>query len=167
MLRAIPHKLSGVIVMGSAILTLLFVPWLDTSPTRSNRFRPLMKRFFWGLVMASVLLAYCGAQPADAVVSGVSVAWVARLATLYYFAFFWLIMPTVALIEIPDKLPASIAQSVLDGSREANTHPAGLSPMEGAVAPVRSPIGRPGSMLAWATTKRRRLWPIRKRQAID
>src|SRR5262249_36372636 len=53
MLRAIPHKLSGVIVMTGAILTLFFVPWLDTSPTRSNRFRPLIKRFFWGLGVAS------------------------------------------------------------------------------------------------------------------
>ena len=29
MLRAVPHKLSGVLVMGGAILTLLFVPWLE------------------------------------------------------------------------------------------------------------------------------------------
>ena len=45
--------------------------------------------------------------------------WVARLATLYYFAFFWLIMPIIGLIETPKKLPASIAQSVLGDTAAA------------------------------------------------
>jgi quinol-cytochrome oxidoreductase complex cytochrome b subunit len=116
MLRAIPDKLLGVVVMGGAILTLFFLPWLDTSVVRSNRFRPLMRRFFWGFVIATILLAYCGGKPADAAVGGVPVVWVARLATLYYFAFFWLIMPIVGLIEVPDKLPASIAESVQSGA---------------------------------------------------
>jgi ubiquinol-cytochrome c reductase cytochrome b subunit len=42
--------------------------------------------------------------------------WVARISTIYYYAFFWLIMPIVGLIETPRKLPASIAQSVLGDS---------------------------------------------------
>jgi ubiquinol-cytochrome c reductase cytochrome b/c1 subunit len=48
---------------------------------------------------------------------------VARIASIYYYAFFWLIMPIVGLIETPKKLPASIAQSVL-GDRAAATNPA-------------------------------------------
>lgn len=113
MLRSIPHKLGGVIVMGGAVLTLFFVPWLDTSRTRSNRFRPVMKPFFWALAVACFVLGYCGAQPADAAVVGVPVVWIARLGTFYYFAFFWLVMPIIGLIETPVKLPASIAQAVL------------------------------------------------------
>ena len=35
--------------------------------------------------------------------------WVARIGTVYYFGFFWLIMPIVGLIETPKPLPASIA----------------------------------------------------------
>jgi ubiquinol-cytochrome c reductase cytochrome b subunit len=42
--------------------------------------------------------------------------WVARVASLYYYAFFWLILPIIGLIETPKKLPASIAQSVLGDS---------------------------------------------------
>jgi ubiquinol-cytochrome c reductase cytochrome b subunit len=45
--------------------------------------------------------------------------WVARVASLYYYAFFWLIMPIVGLIETPRKLPASIAQSVLGDTAAA------------------------------------------------
>src|SRR6202451_4454129 len=43
MLRSIPNKLFGVVVMVGAIVTLALIPWLDTSRVRSCRFRPLMK----------------------------------------------------------------------------------------------------------------------------
>ncbi len=116
MLRSVPDKLMGVIVMGAAIVTLVFIPWLDTSRVRSCRFRPLMKQFFWGLVVVCVILGYCGAQSVEATLFGIPLVWVARITTLYYFAFFWLIMPIVGLIETPKKLPASISQSVLGNS---------------------------------------------------
>ncbi len=113
MLRSVPDKLLGVLVMGGAILTLVFIPWLDTSRVRSCRFRPLMKQFFWAFTVVCVILGYCGAQSVEATAFGIPLVWVARIATLYYFAYFWLIMPIVGLIETPKKLPASIAQSVL------------------------------------------------------
>jgi quinol-cytochrome oxidoreductase complex cytochrome b subunit len=116
MLRSIPNKLMGVIVMAGAIVTLAFIPWLDTSRVRSCRFRPLMKQFFWAFVACCIVLGYCGSQPVDAMVAGVPLVWVARLATLYYFAFFYPIMLIVGLVETPRKLPASIAQSVLGDS---------------------------------------------------
>ena len=90
----------------------MFIPWLDTSRVRSCRFRPLMKQFFWAFAVCCVLLGYCGAQAVDAARFGIPLVWVARLATLYYFGFFWLLMPIIGLIETPRKLPASIAQSV-------------------------------------------------------
>jgi quinol-cytochrome oxidoreductase complex cytochrome b subunit len=113
MLRSIPSKLIGVIVMGGAIVTLAFIPWLDTSRVRSNRFRPTMKWLFWFFFVTCVILGYCGSQPVDAAFAGIPLVWIARLATLYYFGFFWVLMPVVGLVETPKKLPASIAQSVL------------------------------------------------------
>ena len=105
MLRSIPNKLLGVIVLVGAIVTLVFIPWLDTSRVRSCRFRPLMKQFFWAFVVDCVLLGYCGAQSVGcARACGIPLVWVARLGTLYYFGFFWLIMPIVGLIETPKKL---------------------------------------------------------------
>ena len=61
----------------------------------------------------AILIRYCGSQSVDAAVAGIPLVWVARIASLYYYIFFWLIMPVVGLIETPKKLPASIAQSVL------------------------------------------------------
>ena len=119
MLRAIPNKLIGVLVLFGAIVTLALIPWLDTSRVRSCRFRPLMKQFFWAFAVVCVILGYCGSQTPDAVKFGIPLLWVARLGTAYYYAFFWLIMPIVGLIETPKKLPSSIAQSVLGDSAAA------------------------------------------------
>ena len=114
MLRSVPQKLIGVLVMAGALITLVFVPWLDSSSVRSSRFRPMMKQVFWIFVVDCVILGYCGAQSVDAEKFGVPLVWVARVGTLYYFAFFWLIMPLLGLIETTKPLPASIAQPVLN-----------------------------------------------------
>src|ERR1700761_2935696 len=88
MLRSVPQKLLGVLVMAGSLVTLAFIPWLDTSKVRSTRFRPMMKQFFWLFVIDCLILGYCGAQSVDAVAFGVPLVWVARAGTLYYFAFF-------------------------------------------------------------------------------
>ena len=113
MLRSVPQKLIGVLVMAGSLLTLVFIPWLDTSKVRSTRFRPMMKQCFWIFVADCLILGYCGAQSVDAVKFNVPLVWVARFATAYYFGFFWVIMPLLGLIETPKPLPASIAQPVL------------------------------------------------------
>src|SRR5918996_643516 len=61
----IPAKLIGVILMFGSIIVLFFLPWLDTSPVRSSRFRPIYKFFFWILVVACVVLGYLGAHPPE------------------------------------------------------------------------------------------------------
>ena len=127
MLRSIPQKLVGVLVLFGAIATLLFIPWLDTSNVRSARFRPLLKPFFWVFAADCVLLGYCGSQSVDAAwtlgVFSLPLIWVARIGTIYYYAFFWLVLPIVGLVERPLPLPDSIAKSVL-GPRAAAAAPA-------------------------------------------
>jgi ubiquinol-cytochrome c reductase cytochrome b/c1 subunit len=126
MLRSIPQKLIGVIVLFGALVTLLFVPWLDTSGVRSMRFRPLAKQFFWALVVDCVLLGYLGAHRPDAVFPGTAIPMLpfARLGTAYYFAYFWIILPLLGLIETPRPLPATIATSVTGHGVEQVNAPA-------------------------------------------
>ena len=66
-LRSIPNKLAGVIAMFGAIIVLAFLPWLDTARTRSSKYRPLAKQFFWIFVVVCVLLGYLGAQPPEGI----------------------------------------------------------------------------------------------------
>jgi ubiquinol-cytochrome c reductase cytochrome b/c1 subunit len=107
-LRSIPNKLAGVTAMFSAILVLAFLPWLDTARTRSSKYRPLAKQFFWMFVVVCVLLGYLGAKPPEGVyvIAG-------RILTLCYFAYFVILLPLLSRIEKPRLLPNSIADDVL------------------------------------------------------
>lgn len=106
-LRAIPDKLLGVIAMLGSIGVLAFLPWLDTSPVRSARYRPLFRWFFWLFVAACIGLGWLGTKPAE----GVYVT-MARLLTVYYFAFFLIVLPVLGFVEKTKPLPASIRTQV-------------------------------------------------------
>jgi ubiquinol-cytochrome c reductase cytochrome b subunit len=109
-LRAVPDKLGGVVLMFAAIFVLFVLPWLDTSPVRSMKFRPLARPFFWVFVASCLLLGYCGAMPAEGI-------WItlSRVGTAYYFLYFLVILPVLGKLERPLPLPASISQRVLGG----------------------------------------------------
>lgn len=106
--RAVPSKLGGVLLMFAAIFVLFLLPWLDTSRVRSGRFRPLFKPFFWLLVADVLILGYVGANPPE----GYFVL-LGRLATVYYFLHFLILLPLIGWFERPRQLPNSIAEAVL------------------------------------------------------
>jgi ubiquinol-cytochrome c reductase cytochrome b/c1 subunit len=109
-LRAIPSKLFGVMMLVASIAILAFLPWLDTSRVRSATYRPLYKVFFWIFVLVCVGLGWLGSKPAE----GLYVS-VARLLTAWYFAHFLIILPLLGLFETPKRLPSSISEAVLRG----------------------------------------------------
>lgn len=88
MLRAVPDKLAGVVVMASAIGIFFFLPWLDRSPVRSIRYKGAFSKIALVLFVISFLsLMYLGLEPVSELRS-----WLARIFTVIYFAFF-LLMP--------------------------------------------------------------------------
>jgi ubiquinol-cytochrome c reductase cytochrome b subunit len=107
-LRAIPNKLLGVVALAAAIVLLAFLPWLDTSPIRSGKYRPRFRVFFWGFVVCCVGLGYLGSQE----VSDTS-TFVARIFTVGYFGYLLVALPWLGRSEKTDPLPASIADAVL------------------------------------------------------
>jgi ubiquinol-cytochrome c reductase cytochrome b/c1 subunit len=109
-LRSIPNKLLGVIALGASIVILAFAPWLDTSPVRSARYRPLYRQFFWLFVIACVGLGWLGSKQPEGLYVVAS-----RVLTFYYFAFFLIILPMLGFIERTKPLPNSITESVLRG----------------------------------------------------
>ena len=97
-----------------ALVVLFALPWLDTSPVRSGRFRPMFKVFFWILVADCALLTYAGGQPPEGL-------WLilSRIGAAYYFAHFFLVLPFIARVERPRPLPTSIGQTVLSATKSA------------------------------------------------
>ena len=107
-LRAVPSKLGGVVLMFGSILILLFIPWLDLSRVRSARYRPIFKWFLVCFFLSVIALGYLGAKPPE----GSYLVW-SRIFTAYYFLFFIFIMPFVGLLETPSAMPRSITEAVL------------------------------------------------------
>jgi len=109
-LRSVPSKLGGVIMMFGSIAVLFVLPWLDLSPVRSARFRPIYRIVFWLLPIATIALGFVGAHRPEGV-------WVpiGRIATAYYFIHFLVLLPLLGKLERPLPLPESISRSVLGG----------------------------------------------------
>ena len=117
-LRAVPDKLGGVILMVASIAILFAVPWLDTSRVRSAKFRPIFRQLFWIFVIDCIILGFAGAKPPEGL-------WliIGRLATVYYFVHFLVLLPIVGWFERPKPLPESIHEPVLAASAGAAVVP--------------------------------------------
>ena len=85
-LRAVPDQRLGALLMLLAVTSFLFLPWLDRSPVRSIRYKGWLSRVALTVFAISFLaLGYLGLQPAEG-----TYVMLARLFTVFYFAFFWL-----------------------------------------------------------------------------
>lgn len=102
-LRAVPSKLGGVILMFSAILVLFFLPWLDKSSVRSGNYRPWFRFTFMFFVIDCLVLGYVGGQPAEEPYITIS-----RFAASYYFFHFLVLLPLISKYEKVKKLPEHI-----------------------------------------------------------
>src|SRR5918998_5720422 len=109
-LRAVPDKLGGVILMFASIAILFVLPWLDTSPVRSMRFRPFARPFLLAWLVSFAVLLYVGGLPPEE-----PYVTIARVATAYYFMYFLVILPLLGRLERPLPLPESISLPVLRG----------------------------------------------------
>jgi ubiquinol-cytochrome c reductase cytochrome b subunit len=104
-LRAVPpmfhSQFPGVLAMGVAVLIFFFLPWLDRSPVKSIRYRgTYWKTALAIFVVAFLILGYLGvkpttvwgqfADPHDLLDTKDRATWIARLCSILYFAFFFL-----------------------------------------------------------------------------
>ncbi|BAB48443.1 cytochrome b [Mesorhizobium japonicum] len=109
----IDSKLGGVLALFGAIVVLFFVPWLDRTSVRSAVYRPLYRRFFWLFASDVIFLGWLGSKPAE--------GWYVpamQAATLFYFAFFIIVVPLIGMIEKPLRLPNSITEVVLERNKK-------------------------------------------------
>jgi ubiquinol-cytochrome c reductase cytochrome b subunit len=102
-LRAVPDKLIGVLLMGAATNILFLLPWLDRSPVKSIRYRgPIFKTALTLFVISFISLGYLGTQNPTTVTT-----WMARGFSVIYFGFF-LLMPFYSKMDstkpVPDRV---------------------------------------------------------------
>ncbi len=102
-LRAVPDKLGGVLLMGGSIMVLFFLPWLDRSLVKSGAYRPMFKCLISLFVLNFIFLGYLGKSLAEG-----WYIWAARLSTLYYYFYFLIALPLLPKFEKTHALPTSI-----------------------------------------------------------
>ncbi|RMA97832.1 cytochrome b [Hydrogenothermus marinus] len=83
----------GLIAFALSMVMILFLPWLDKSPTVSGKNRPLFQIAFWIFVIDVLVLTILGKLPPTGLY-----AWVGFFAALVFFGFF-ISLPIIARIE--------------------------------------------------------------------
>ena len=102
-LRAVPDQQMGALLMALSLIALIVLPWLDRSPVKSTRYRPLRWKLALAVFAVSfVVLGYLGLKPAE----GVYVV-LARIFTTLYFAFF-VLMPFYTRGESTARVPERV-----------------------------------------------------------
>ena len=102
-LRAVPDKLWGAVLMAGAMLLFVFLPWLDRARVKSIRYRGWIYKFALATFVVSFLvLGWLGTQPAGGLYLRA-----AQFFSVLYFAFF-LLMPYYTTIDktkpVPDRV---------------------------------------------------------------
>jgi ubiquinol-cytochrome c reductase cytochrome b subunit len=102
-LRAVPDQRLGALLMLLAVISFLFLPWLDRSPIRSIRYKGWLSRSFLSMFAISfIALGYLGLQPAEG-----AYVLLARVFTCFYFAYFCF-MPLYTRIEAVRAAPERV-----------------------------------------------------------
>jgi len=93
-LRSIPDKLTGVIALAFAILSLFLLPFLHKPEVRSMALRPISRIAFWFFLINCLLLGWLGSKPVT-----YPFLLIGQLTTLAYFAYFFFYSPLIIILE--------------------------------------------------------------------
>jgi quinol-cytochrome oxidoreductase complex cytochrome b subunit len=93
-LRSVPNKLFGVLLLLGSILVLLVFPFLIKTNINTGFLRPLYQKFFWLFFFDSILLGWIGGKAIEEPFYTLG-----QLFTIFYFVYFLLILPILALFE--------------------------------------------------------------------
>jgi ubiquinol-cytochrome c reductase cytochrome b subunit len=102
-LKAVPDKLMGVMLMGASVMVLFFLPWLDRSPVKSIRYKGAWYKVMLGLfTIAFIRLGMLGMAEGTPIQTIEMRVW-----TFVYFAFFILLFflsPKGKTKPVPDRV---------------------------------------------------------------
>lgn len=87
-LRSVPHKLGGVILMVAAIVVLCLLPLVNGSESRSNLFKPLTRKLFWLFLIDCLILGWLGQKPVESPFIGLG-----QVTSLVYFSTLLIVLP--------------------------------------------------------------------------
>jgi len=101
-LRTIPNKLIGVLMLVLSLVILFLLPLQSSFSIRSNTIRSFSKIFYWLFVGSYLILLICGALPIAPAIINLSI-----IASIYYFSYFLIIIPIINFIDSIIFVPSS------------------------------------------------------------
>lgn len=93
-LRAVPYKLFGFILLIAAILVLLVFPVISQSNIVSGYYRPVYQKFFWIFFFNCLILGWIGGKVVEEPFYTLG-----QISTIYYFSHFLIILPLLVFFE--------------------------------------------------------------------
>lgn len=93
-LRSVPNKLLGVVLLLFAILILVIIPYYVKPICRSARFKLIGTFFFWVFIFNFFILFWVGGMPLEEPYLSLS-----KVSTFYYFAHFFIVLPAIEWLE--------------------------------------------------------------------
>jgi quinol-cytochrome oxidoreductase complex cytochrome b subunit len=85
-LRSVPNKLGGIVLLIIALVFIGFLPWLLKPRIRSKEFKPLSVIFFWIFVVNCLLLGWSGGSPVMSPYFGIC-----KFTTFFFFFYIYVL----------------------------------------------------------------------------
>lgn len=95
MLKCNPSKLGGAVCMFGAMISLVFLPWLDRSIITYYKFKLFHATFFTIFILVVFLLGWLGSQSVSD-----NTMFLNQMLTIYYFLHLFVIIPALSTIEL-------------------------------------------------------------------
>jgi len=102
-LKAVPDKLAGVLLMATSVVIMFFIPWLDRSPVKSIRYKGL----WYKILLASFAVAFVRLGMLGMAAGTPAQTWEMRVWTLVYFMFYVLLFflsPRMKTKAVPERV---------------------------------------------------------------
>jgi ubiquinol-cytochrome c reductase cytochrome b subunit len=104
LLRAVPNKLGGVLLMFAAVLVPMIWPWMRADLLRMGPMRRVWALFCLALAAVWIALGYLGSRPPEGALLPA-----AQALAVFYFAFFLIVPPVLR------KIPRKVAPYPANG----------------------------------------------------
>jgi len=93
-LRSVPNKLFGVLLLLGSIIVLLIFPFLIKTSINTGLLRPLYQKLFWLFFFNSILLGWIGGKAIEEPFYTLG-----QIFTIFYFVYFLILLPLLAFFE--------------------------------------------------------------------
>ena len=93
-LRSVPDKAGGFILLVLSIIVLIIFPFYVKAPIVSGYFRPIYNLGFWLFIMDFITLTWIGGKPIEE-----PYYFIGQMATSFYFIYFIILLPVIVKLE--------------------------------------------------------------------